>query len=66
MDQKWKIEMYENARGDKPVEEFMDSLEPKTRLKVINAIGLLEAFGLAGGYPHIKKLTVLTFGNTVL
>lgn len=61
MDQKWKIEMYENARGDKPVEEFMDSLEPKTRLKVINAIGLLEAFGLAGGYPHIKKLTGTDF-----
>lgn len=57
MDQKWKIEMYENARGDKPVEEFMDSLEPKTRLKVIGAIELLEVFGLEGGYPHTKKLS---------
>lgn len=57
MDEKWKIEMYENARGDKPVEEFMDSLEPKTRLKIIGAIELLETFGLEGGYPHIKKLT---------
>lgn len=42
MNQQWKIEMYENARGDKPVEEFMDSLEPKTKLKVVRAIELLE------------------------
>lgn len=49
--------MYENARGDKPIEEFIDSLESKTRLKVVSAIELLETFGLEGGYPHIKKLT---------
>lgn len=57
MEGKWKIEMYENTRGEKPVEEFMDSLETKTRLKVISAIELLETFGLEGGYPHVKKLT---------
>lgn len=57
MDQKWKIEMYENVRGNKPVEEFMNSLEAKIRLKIISAIELLKEFGLEGGYPHIKKLT---------
>lgn len=57
MDQKWEIEMYENITGDKPIEEFMDSLESKIKLKVINAVELLKTFGLSGSYPHIKKLT---------
>lgn len=57
MDRKWKIELYENTKGDKPVEEFFDSLEVKAKLKINHAIELLEAFGLAGGYPHVKKLT---------
>ena len=57
MDQKWKIELYENARGDKLVEKFFDSLDKKARLKIAHAFELLETFGLEGGYPHVKKLT---------
>lgn len=57
MDEKWKIELYENIRGEKPVEDFFDSLETKAKLKINYAIELLETFGLEGGYPHVKKLT---------
>ena len=57
MDDKWKIELYENTRGEKPVEAFFDSLEAKAKLKINYAIELLEEFGLAGAYPHVKKLT---------
>lgn len=57
MDQKWKVELYADARGEKPVEEFFDSLDKKARLKIVRAFELLGAFGLAGGYPHVKKLT---------
>lgn len=53
---KWRIELYENAKGEKPVEEFFDSLEVKAKLKINHAIELLETFGLEGGYPHVKKL----------
>lgn len=58
---KWKIELYENAKGEKPVEEFFSSLEAKAMLKIKRAIELLEIFGLEGGYPHIKKLTGTDF-----
>lgn len=57
MEEKWKVELYENASGEKLVEEFFDSLETKAMLKIKRAIELLEAFGLEGGYPHVKKLT---------
>src|SRR4030043_603785 len=54
---KWKTELYENARGEKLVEEFLDSLEVKAKLKVTRAFELLETFGFEGGYPHVKKLS---------
>ncbi len=57
MNNKWKIELYENSRGEKLIEEFIDSLEAKSRLKINRAFELLEIFGLKGGYPHVKKLT---------
>lgn len=57
MDDKWQIELYENARGEKPVEEFFDSLDKKANFKIARAFELLETFGLEGGYPHVKKLT---------
>lgn len=34
MEDRWKIELYENARGEKPVEEFFDSLNKKVNLKM--------------------------------
>ena len=57
MDEKWKIKAYESLIGDKPVEEFLKSLDEKARLKVSRTLDLLEAFGLEGAYPHVKKLT---------
>ncbi len=56
MNNKWKIELYENARGEKLVEKFFDALNKKARLKIVHAFELLETFGLEGGYPHVKKL----------
>lgn len=56
MDNKWKIELYENARGEKPVDTFFDSLNKKANLKIVRAFELLETFGIEGGYPHVKKL----------
>lgn len=56
MDGKWKVELYKNERGERPVEKFIETLEPKARLKVFHAIELLQEFGLEGGHPHIKKL----------
>ena len=57
MNNKWKIKVYESLSGDKPVEEFIKSLDEKARLKVSRTLDLLESFGLEGTYPHVKKLT---------
>lgn len=57
MEWKWKIELYKSARGERPVEDFIDSLEKKTQVKVYHAFELMQEFGLEGGAPHVKKLT---------
>ena len=54
---KWKIKVYESPSGNKPVEEFLNSLDVRARLKVSRTFELLENFGLEGAYQHAKKLT---------
>lgn len=61
MDNKWSVKVYESPSGDKPVEEFIKSLEEKTRLKVSRTLDLLEEFGLEGTHPHVKKLAGTSF-----
>ena len=57
MEGKWKVKAYESLNGDKPVEEFIKSLDKKVQLKIGRSLDLLEDFGLEGAYPHVKKLT---------
>ena len=56
MDSKWKVQVYESPSGDKPVEEFIKSLDEKAQLKISRTLDLLEEFGLEGAFPHFKKL----------
>ncbi len=56
MDKQWKVLLYTTPQGDKPVNEFIRSLELKTQTKVYNALELLKSYGVSVGSPHIKKL----------
>ena len=56
MDSNWKVQVYESQSGDKPVEEFIKSLDEKAQLKISRTLDLLEEFGLEGALPHVKKL----------
>lgn len=53
----WSIKIYESPNGDKPVEEFIKSLDERIQLKISRTLDHLEEFGLAGEYQHVKKLT---------
>jgi len=41
MDQKWKVKLYKSPIGERPVEDFIDSLEKKTQLKIYHALELM-------------------------
>lgn len=53
----WEIDYYESPAGNKPVEEFINSLEEKAQNKIVRTLELLEEFGIRLGHPHAKKLT---------
>jgi hypothetical protein len=40
------VTFYETARGDRPVEEFIDRLSAKEAAKVLDALAAIEAHGL--------------------
>jgi len=52
----WDIEYYELATGKCPVEEFIDSLDAKSRAKVARTLDLLEEFGTNLGMPYARHI----------
>lgn len=53
----WNIKSFESKRGEKPVEEFVKSLDESTIAKFVHSVDLLEKHGPFLGMPHSKKLT---------
>lgn len=53
----WTILLFETNRGEKPVNEFVKSLDEKTQSKTAQAIDLLERFGNLLRMPYSKKIT---------
>lgn len=53
----WDIVYYQVPQGNNfPVYDFINSLDPKAKSKVINTINLLESYGTRLHLPHAKKL----------
>lgn len=57
MEPPWKIELYVSQSGEKPVKEFIDSLEIKAQAKIYNTLELLKQYNLQVGSSRAKKLT---------
>ena len=52
----WNIEYYQSGAGKFPVEEFIDSLDAKSRARVARTLDLLEEFGISLGMPYARHL----------
>jgi phage-related protein len=52
----WSVEFYANADGDSPVLDWYESLDEKTKAKLIWIFQLLETNGIELGMPYIKPL----------
>ncbi len=52
----YEINYYEDNRGRRPVEEFIDGLSPKMKAKVFGRLELLEEHGPALGMPFSRHL----------
>ena len=52
----YKIEFYETDSGNKPIEEFLDSLDVKMNAKMVRLLELLEEKGNKLREPYSKHL----------
>ena len=52
----WNIEYYKSGAGRSPVEEFIDSLDAKSRASIARTLDLLEEFGIKLGMPYARHL----------
>lgn len=52
----YQIELYDREDGSSPVRDFLDSLEPKMKAKVLRTIDLLEQNGPALRGPYSSPL----------
>lgn len=53
---KWTVNAYKKANGEEPVAEFLNSLPPKERAKVLRTIQLLGEFGPMLRMPHRRPI----------
>lgn len=52
----FEVDYYKLNNGKKPVEEFIDSLEPKMRMKAMATIKLLSEYGNQLREPYSKSM----------
>jgi len=53
---RWLIEFYEDRRGEKPVEKYIDSLSPSRKANIYRVLNLVKEFGIELGQPYLKHL----------
>jgi phage-related protein len=52
----WSVEFYLDSDGDSPILDWYESLDEKTKAKLIWIFQLLETNGIDVGMPYIKPL----------
>ena len=52
----WPVEFYQNQNEQKPVREFLLSLRPKPRGKVLQGIQILSEFGIDLPFPYSSQV----------
>jgi phage-related protein len=53
---KYEVELYDKSENEKPVLDFILSLDAKQQAKTYREIELLEKFGSELHFPHVRKI----------
>lgn len=68
----WCVEFYSSRAGNTPIEDFLDSVDIKTRAKIVRTIELLQKNGTALRMPYseflvdgIFELRIQAMGNAI-
>ena len=52
----WEIQYFETANGRRPVQEFVDALDARSKAKIARTLDLLEELGVKLGMPYAKHV----------
>ena len=52
----WPVEFYQNENGQEPVRDFLLSLQPKPRGKILQVIQILSEFGVDLPFPYSSQV----------
>ena len=52
----WLIEYYEDSRGKRPVEDYINSLPVEKQANIIRVFDLVGEFGIQLGEPYLKHI----------
>jgi phage-related protein len=58
---RWSIAFYQDARGRRPVEQWLDSLDDKERARVFRHFDLLAEHGTTLSMPYARHLRAKLF-----
>ena len=53
---KWLVDFYQDDRGERPAEEFLDGLQPDEIASAIMHMDLLKEYGTLLGMPYARDL----------
>jgi len=53
---RWKVNYYKDLNGKKPVEEWINTLDIKLKVKIFRLFELLEEFNINLKEPYVKPL----------
>jgi len=53
---KWEVNYYKDKNGKKPVEEWINTLDTKLKVKIFRLFELLEEFNINLKAPYVKPL----------
>ncbi len=52
----WRVDFYEDAQGNAPLEDFLDGLPKKQRAKVLGLIEKLKEYGPTLPFPYSSQV----------
>lgn len=58
---RWRVIYYTSPSGDKPISDFLDSLNKQAQSKLLRIFNYIEEYGLQSVIRHIKKLSGTPF-----
>lgn len=53
----YSVKFYQSARGEQPVEKFVETLDAKSKGKFLRLYDLLRDYGPRLTFPHTKRIT---------